>query len=365
MAVSIVRANLTNIDEKLAESLRLIGYTPSRKKVLIKPNLVHSISPRSGKITHPRFTEALIKFFEPLCEEILIGEGSAVGHDTKEVFRFTGYTELARRYGVRLVDFNDCERIERPWKFGELSLPKLLAECEYVNAPIMRTHAQTGITAGIKNQKGLLLPRDKKNFHRLGLHEPIRELLNVIQPDLTVVDAIICLEGNVVGFRKSKKKLGLVIAGRDVVEVDNSCMRIMGIDSRAIEHVPAKEPGDTKGVSLDEIRTKFLPAESTRQFWHAKFHLGGCSGCNLFAQQALLSILRSPPKLLVFLWKGILKGTFVITGPDDVGELESEARIVCIGDCAKKLWDQHGGAFVPGCPPGIEDIIKAILEREG
>jgi uncharacterized protein (DUF362 family) len=52
------------------------------------------------------------------------------------------------------------------------------------------------VTLGLKNQKGLLLPEDKKRFHKLDLNDCIRALTQVVRPNLTLVDGIVGLEGD-------------------------------------------------------------------------------------------------------------------------------------------------------------------------
>ena len=98
---------------------------------------------------------------------------------------------------------------------GTLDVPKLLRDCEYVNVPTMKTHGQTMVTLGVKNQKGLLPMGQKKFFHKKDLHACILALSEAVRPDLTVVDGIYCVEGR-------DERVGLAPAGvedlRELVE---------------------------------------------------------------------------------------------------------------------------------------------------
>ena len=58
----------------------------------------------------------------------------------------------------------------------------------------MKTHLQTMVSLGVKNQKGLIPMETKKIFHKKDLHAYIFELSKVVQPTLTLVDAIYCIE---------------------------------------------------------------------------------------------------------------------------------------------------------------------------
>jgi len=35
-------------------------------------------------------------------------------------------------------------------------------------------------------------------------------------------------------------------------------------------------------------------------------------------------------------------------------------RIICLGDCTKKIAKENGFVYVKGCPPNSEDIIEAL-----
>jgi uncharacterized protein (DUF362 family) len=357
MPVGIVKANLNNIDEKISEVLSLIGYKPRRDKIFIKPNVANIRKPRTGVITHPRVVEALLKYFSNY--DVVIGEGSIIGAHAKEVFEKTGYTSLAKRYGVQLMDLNDVERVEVKWKYGVIRIPKILETHEYINIPTMKTHMVTKVTLGMKNQKGLLSPSDKMKFHKLGLHQPIRQFARVVKPDLTLVDGIICVEGDGPGLSGRAKKMSLIIAGTDMIEVDNVCCRIMGFDANEIEHIPPVEIGEIKGFTIDEVRRPFLRARSFHKKFNVYYHpFDGCSGCINSVGEGVRS-LRSPIKLAKFLYWGLLRRLDFIAGsnpalPKDAG------RVICVGNCAAKFAREHGLTLVEGCPPNPHDIGKVI-----
>ncbi len=115
--VSIVTANYENIEKQLKQSLESINYQPKKKKFLIKPNIVGPKDPDSPVITNPKVVIALIKFLKPFAEEIVIGEGSVAGTPTTKAFKAAGYEEIAKKYGVKLLDFDNCKRIEKEWKY--------------------------------------------------------------------------------------------------------------------------------------------------------------------------------------------------------------------------------------------------------
>jgi len=295
MAVSIVRA------QRISEAIDLIGYTPRRERIFLKPNVVNIRKPRKGVITHPRVVEALLKYFSD--HEIVIGERSVIGIDTKEAFEKTGYASIATRYGAHLIDLNDEERVEVKWKYGSIRILKILETHEYINVPTKKTHIVTKVTLGLKNQKGLLSPSDKMRFHKMDLHQPIKEFAKVVRPDLTVEDGIICVEGDGPGLSgKPNLKMDLIIAGTDMIEVDNVCCQIMGFDVDEIEHIPSVEVGEVKGLSVNETRRPFLRARSFHKKFSIYYHpFDACSRCTHSVGEGIRSI-RSPVKLAKILY---------------------------------------------------------------
>ena len=140
-------------------------------RVLIKPNLVSwdtSITqPPYGVLTTTRIVEELIQILqEQGFKSISIGEGSVMmgnGTGTKEAFQGLGYTHLAEKYGVKLIDFNDSPSIVHKTPEGlAVNIAKDAIEADFfINVPVLKTHSQTKVSLGIKNQIGRASCRER------------------------------------------------------------------------------------------------------------------------------------------------------------------------------------------------------------
>lgn len=357
MTVSITKTTLTTIDKDLEKALTQLDYKPQKNKILIKPNLVYATNPKSGIITHPKVIEALIKFLKKFNCEITIAEGSGVGHNTIEVFEKTGYKKLAEKYNIKLLDLNTCERTEHKWKYGTIKLPKILEECEYINVPTLKTHTITGVTLGTKNQKGLLDYNTKKQFHTIGVNESVRELANIIQPSLTIINALYCLEGNSVSiFKGQGKKLNLLITGKNMFEVDNIGLKITSIKEE-IKHFPTIENIETIGEKIENVKQNFSKAQKIRRIFNIEFQLNGCSGCSTRMEQVLKSLLKKPLLLIKFFYLAKFKNITFVSGFKLKQDLRPKTKVIYIGNCTKCISKNN---FIYGCPPDPKDIIKAI-----
>ena len=93
----------------------------------------------------------------------------------------------------------------------------------------------------MKNQKGALTDSMKKRFHQLDLQDAIYQLSRTLTPDLNILDGVIGLGGNgpnATGPICGKaRKMGLILASRDICEIDRAAVEIAGLDLPKT-HVP-------------------------------------------------------------------------------------------------------------------------------
>jgi uncharacterized protein (DUF362 family) len=357
MTVSIKKTNLKNIDKDLDTLLKLIKYKPKKNTVLIKPNLVYGAKSNSGIITHPILVEALIKYLIKQNCKIIIAEGSAVGHPTDKVFKKTGYDKLAKKYNIELLDLNKAEKVEKDWKFGKIKIPKIFEDVEYINVPTLKTHTITTVTLGTKNQKGMLDWPTKKRFHTIGVDKSVRALADIIQPDLTLINALYCLEGNSISFFNTGKKLNLMIASQNMFEADTIGTKIMDIDTNKIKHFEIIKDIEVKGEKLEKIKTKFSEAQKVRKILNIEFQMNGCSGCSVNMERTMKAMLKQPLVLLKFLYLALFKKLTFVSGHEYKQPLRKGTKVIYVGICTNKL---SNNKYVKGCPPTPQAIIEAI-----
>lgn len=360
MTVAIVRATMESVDRGMAEALRLIGYTPSKAAFFLKPNVADAGPVEQGILTHPKVVEAFMKLYPG--REFVIGETGIVGRDSREALEKTGYKELADRYGAQLLDLDQVERFEAPWREGTIRLPKLVQTHEYVNIAKMKTHIQAGVTLGMKNQKGLLRFSDKKRFHMTGLDACIRQLAEIAQPALTIVDGIIALEGDGPWRYGTRKDAHLLVAGTDMIDVDNVCLRLMGFPPEHAPHIPHRPHVETAGLTIDEARTAF--AYGFKGHWRYKNlyeHItDSCSGCNWTLYGTLKMIKRSRRLQMRFWYRGVWRRLDLVMGHGMEGLPPGHGKVICVGDCARKYAERHGLPVARGCPPEPESVAALL-----
>ncbi|MGQ4875126.1 MAG: DUF362 domain-containing protein [Promethearchaeia archaeon] len=375
--VGIVKTRLEECSkDKIQELLELIQYKPKKKKIFIKPNIVTNIPGESGVITHPKVVKSLCDYLLELgIEEIIIGEGSAFffkPHHFELLINDTGYRELEKIPGITIINLEDksIKRDEFKWKYGKLKLPRFIKTHEYINIPTMKTHYQTLVTLSCKNQKGLLKIKDKKNFHRKDLHNYILELNRIIKPDLNIMDAIYCLEGNGPALNPMTKtiEMDLLLASKDAIALDNVCCEIMGFDINEVKSIP-KVDYKILGVAIEDIKKSFKKPEKITYFDNIGEYMteSTCTSCYIANSQMNRKIQFTPElrKKLEKL-KGKYERIYVIFGSNqNINDLnlKGNIKVFCFGNCSKKFAEQYNFPWLKGCPPEYHEMIDFLLKE--
>jgi len=219
----------TRVNEMVKEALDKLGGIKSIVRegdtVALKPNVVTGTLSGPGVTTDKRVVEALIK----LCEEakagkIMIVEGAGYFTETSKALELSGYTELAKEHGVEIVDVDKSPVVEldvpNALLIEKVEVSGAFMEADVrINVPVMKTHDQLKVTLGVKNLKGVLPKYMKRNFHKIGVVKGILDLNKAVPVDLTVLDAIVAMEGLGPSFGP-KVELNTVIASKDVYALD-------------------------------------------------------------------------------------------------------------------------------------------------
>jgi hypothetical protein len=225
----------------------------------------------------------------------------------------------------------------------------------------MKTHFGTLVTFGIKNLKGCLRPEDKAALHKMELHAALVALNDLVRPTLNVMDAITAFEGLGPG-NATPVPLGLVLCSGNVVALDAAAAYLIGLEPSQVKLIamaakaglgPARlDEIEVRGERLDDHRRRFeLPFEAFQKN-HPNLrvcHEHACSGCmgNFFSALAFLGKPARQDYPAICLGHG---------EPPAPGSL-------LIGDCACR--DTDGFPAIPGCPPNISDIMRAMASQEG
>jgi len=237
----------------------VIKVLPTKKRVLIKPNLVSQT--RQLAATHVDCIEAILEFLQPLVrDEIIIGESPAQGSAAKGYSNY-GYYGLQKKYNVKFLDLDDesfvithviDERYRpQPIRFSRLLLdPNMFV----ISVAVMKTHDLAVATLSLKNiavggpikDKGFSwaargsAKSDKPVIHGgpacKGIHYNLFTLAKLAPPDLAVIDGFRGMEGNgpVAGTPVDHR---VAIASTDWLSADRIAVELMDFDFNKIGYL--------------------------------------------------------------------------------------------------------------------------------
>lgn len=242
----VAKVRFSDYRSSVGKALDLIGAhkrLPDDKLIIIKPNLTNADGP---PVTTPvAAAEAVYLYCRVHCRaEIAIGEGCGSGV-TRDTFQANGYTRLAEKHGLRLIDFNQepsaTLRREDALQLKQYHLPEVALNAFIISLPILKDHSFTRTTIAMKNMFGLApAPHyegswNKSKLHSPSTHKSVFDVCLYKRPDLCVVDAVVALTG--MHLAGTPKRLGLILAGFDAVAVDAVGSELLGHDARKIEYL--------------------------------------------------------------------------------------------------------------------------------
>jgi uncharacterized protein (DUF362 family) len=221
------------------------------RRVVIKPNNVAIDKQLSA--THSGCLEGILEFLKSIgkLQNTVIAESAANG-PTLDGFENYHYTDLARKYSVKLVDLDQGE-IEQVHVFDQkdyrphpVRMSKLLLDPDtyLISAAKLKTHDQVVATLSLKNvvvgapikdpgfRFGGGAKSDKPIVHGGGIRAINYNLFDLsrrLHPHLAVIDGYDGMEGNG-PTRGTLVEHHVCVASPDWLAADRVALELMGID---------------------------------------------------------------------------------------------------------------------------------------
>ncbi|MEZ6139938.1 MAG: DUF362 domain-containing protein [Zavarzinella sp.] len=265
--VSIQRANDYSEDltaKLVAQFGHFRQHLPLQgKRVVLKPNLVEF---RKAQVinTHPNFVRAVIQMCKQEgAAEIIVAEGPGHWRNVEFLVEESGLGAVLREEKVRFVDLNHDEPVKvvnlgRTTGLEYLFLTKTIHTADvFISLPKLKTHHWAGATLSLKNLFGTLpgicYGWPKNELHWRGIANSIIDIALTQTPHMAIVDGIVGMEGDG-PLAGEAKALGAMIMGLDLVAVDATCCRLMGLPP---ERLPSLALGAFK--KLGRIKAEEIP----------------------------------------------------------------------------------------------------------
>jgi uncharacterized protein (DUF362 family) len=387
MAVSLVKfdGSLDSL-RKAIELCDGFGKLNRNDRVLIKPNncFRHKIMPPYGMVTTTKIIDGLVQLLlEHGCQDISIGEGAIIGifdelePYTKRGFRGTDIEKIAKKYGIKLVDFNTGAFNELDLGGIKVQVSRTALDTDFlINVPVLKTHFQTKVSLGFKNLKGCLSKDSKRRFHISKRLDNLICLLNeAISSDLVIIDGIYMLEKGpetLVGIAHRKD---LIIASPDVFECDVVGATVLGIDPAQVDYLQEFAQRHGRSFDISTIQIKGDDIESLKEQLEWRFEpdkelltparITGlsapypgqslCSACGATLALALSIFGKDNPGM-------DFGGVALYYGLGLKPERDTQ-KVFLYGDCAIRSNKGLQNAIkIEGCPPTLTKTLLALMK---
>ncbi len=391
------------VEEALDKCDALAGFDPNMK-VFIKPNLVEYVpkeilnfSPY-GILTTSVVLEGIIRYLKDAgAKDITIAEGALINEEfkcgTSVTYKELGYDVFTERYGVKLLDLADTE-FEKVGLGGfSLHISKTILEDVdfFINAPVLKTHEQTIVSLGFKNNKGCLSTKSKQICHhrkRL-IDEFVARLGMRLYPHLTVIDGIYSLENGPMHMGFAHRE-NLIVASRDMYSCDCVGATLMGFDPSEIVCLSEFAEEYNRSLNVEDIEVRGLNVSDhihkihhldVNDSWHSgsdvpdfftKAGVKGfrmphpyqtlCTGCSMMFPLAVLLIIQG----------SMAKGgepydDYELLGGKIVKPSGHANKTFLLGECITAANRKGEGikeaVKIAGCPPSFEEMLQAFNEN--
>lgn len=235
--------DLERVTDAVRLAMDLLGgmqaFVQPGQKALLKPNLVRGMEPERAVTTHPAVVAAVARLVReagglPLIAESPGGPYSAA--TLRAAYRRSGMQWAAEQGGAELNYDTESEQVSHPQGkvLHRLDLIRPLLETDLViNLPKLKTHNLTTLTLGAKNLFGLVPGSLKISYHAKLLDrdlfgEGLLDIMTYVRPALTVVDAVVGMEGDGPSGG-DPRAIGAIVAGADCLAVDTVCAALVGV----------------------------------------------------------------------------------------------------------------------------------------
>ena len=387
--------------QAVAKAIELCGGLQDldpNMNVFIKPNLVEWITKFEfapyGIITTAATIKAVVECLKDRgAKHITIAEAAVenehFGCSTSRTFADMGLDELVKRYGVQLMNLNDHPFEKTRLGGFSLSVSKPILECDYlINLPALKTHEQTKVTLGFKNNKGCLTTTSKSICHhrKRPLDEFVARLGARLYPQLTIIDGIYSLEYGPMHMGVAHRE-NLIVASRDMYNCDVVGAALMGYKPEDVGHLAQFAQESNRSLDVNDITVLGLPlAENIHPLkylddtdpWYSGSDVPGffqkagvqgfrlphpgqtlCTGCSmLFPVSVLLTIAGT------MISGGQPYDNYELLGGKETQPSGTAKKTFLLGDCIiaahRKNENIQEAVPIPGCPASLEEMIRTF-----
>jgi len=327
------------------------------KTIFIKPNIRSAHKYEEGKNTSPFTLEKIIKYFKyNYNNKIIVSDSSIIGIDTMEAALVSGIYNVCKKYFVEFIDIKRNKFIEHKIEIPpyEIEITSIIENAYIVNVPKLKTTYAVPLSLSIKNLKGLLSDKSKKEFHKYGVNELLIELSKLVKSNISIIDADIALSLDTPINSK------MIITTNGFEESDIYIAQKLGLNLNNIRY-------------LDKINCNFQHSKIEEKYFNIRdclkdIGLKSVVPAKYFKEKNINIIGKPCSGCMGCISKAIEKIKFteainIVTGfnnsNEKINKINNTFKTIAVGNCSSMYISNR----VTGCPPMISEIINLLRER--
>jgi uncharacterized protein (DUF362 family)/Pyruvate/2-oxoacid:ferredoxin oxidoreductase delta subunit len=236
----------SSADQKIKELIDMMGgisrFVKPGEKIALKANLLQGSLPETAVTTHPDVLIAAGKLVKSAGGEPVIVDSPGGGYqynvrNLEKIYRECGIYESAYKFNIKLnfdtgyktVFFSEGKLVKR----FEVINPVLEADTVF-NMCKLKTHVLMHMTGAVKNNFGVIPGLTKPGYHakldnKMYFAGMLLDLAEFVSPGLSIMDAVIGLEGRGPGSSGVPRKVGWLLASENQLALDIVAGEMMGI----------------------------------------------------------------------------------------------------------------------------------------
>jgi len=212
----------------------MTSFVKKGQKVVIKPNIGWDVTPDRAGNTNPKLVARIVRrCLDAGAKEVYVFDHTC--DDWRRSYKNSGIERAAKDAGATVAP-GHTESYYHPVSVSggkvlkEAQVHELILESDvFINVPVLKHHSSSQLTAGMKNNMGIVW--DRGYWHRNDLHQCIADFAGYRKPDLTVIDAYLMLKQN--GPRgvslDDVVSLKTQLVTTDIVAADAAAAKLFGV----------------------------------------------------------------------------------------------------------------------------------------
>jgi uncharacterized protein (DUF362 family)/Pyruvate/2-oxoacid:ferredoxin oxidoreductase delta subunit len=259
--------NYEKADGKINDLLNMMGgmgqFAKKGEKITLKANLLGAVPPEKAVSTHPLVVAAIGRLAKKEGAIPLIADSPGSGYlyneaTLKKLYKTCGMYDAAEQAGINVNMDTSYEKVSFPQGklMKQIDVIKPITRADAVfNICKMKTHLYMHVTGAVKNHFGIIPGLSKVGFHaklfnKERFADMLLDLSLYVVPRLTIMDAVLAMEGEGPGASGTPRYVGLLLASTSDLALDVVAGEIMGLP---FEHNPVLMAAKRREVSPYKI----------------------------------------------------------------------------------------------------------------